>query len=113
MAGGEHGVVLAGVALRRGDVADAAMAVLVVVPAHERGRPLPCFGQVGKARAREVGTVLGGAEQRLGIGIANLRLADVAAFGTGVRVEKGTFTGDIDIRGVRAGVPPSGASRGG
>ena len=36
---------------------------------------------------------------------ANLRLADVAAAGTGVRVEKGKFSGDIDIKGVRAGVP--------
>jgi hypothetical protein len=34
---------------------------------------------------------------------ANLRLADIAASGTGVEVERGTFTGDIDIRGVRAG----------
>lgn len=37
---------------------------------------------------------------------ANLRLADIAASGTGVKVEHGTFTGDIDIRGVRAGVRP-------
>ena len=43
------------------------------------------------------------------VAAANLRLADIAASGTGVRVEKGTFTGDIDIRGVRAGgVPPPG-----
>ena len=40
------------------------------------------------------------------VGAANLRLADIAASGTGVKVERGTFTGDIDIRGVRAGVPP-------
>lgn len=38
---------------------------------------------------------------------SSLRLADVAATGTGVKVERGTFTGDIDIRGVRAGVSPS------
>ena len=42
------------------------------------------------------------------VAAANLRLADVAASGTGVKVERGTFTGDIDIRGVRAGVPPPG-----
>ncbi len=42
------------------------------------------------------------------VAAANLRLADIAASGTGVKVERGTFTGDIDIRGVRAGVPPSG-----
>jgi len=35
---------------------------------------------------------------------ANLRLADIAASGTGVKLEKGKFCGDIDIRGVRAGV---------
>jgi hypothetical protein len=38
------------------------------------------------------------------VAAANLRLADIAASGTGVKVERGTFTGDIDIRGVRAGV---------
>ena len=41
------------------------------------------------------------------VSAANLRLADIAASGTGVKVEQSTFTGDIDIRGVRAGVPPS------
>jgi hypothetical protein len=41
------------------------------------------------------------------VSAANLRLADIVASGTGVKVEHGTFTGDIDIRGVRAGVPPS------
>src|SRR4051812_29907949 len=40
------------------------------------------------------------------VAAANLRLADIAASGTGVKVEGGTFTGDIDIRGVRAGVSP-------
>ena len=35
---------------------------------------------------------------------ANLRLADITASGTGVKVEKGKFSGDIDIQGVRAGV---------
>ena len=43
---------------------------------------------------------------------ANLRLADIVASGTGVTVEGGTFTGDIDIRGVRAGMPPSGPTKG-
>jgi hypothetical protein len=41
------------------------------------------------------------------VSAANLRLADIAAAGAGVKVERGTFTGDIDIRGVRAGVPTS------
>jgi hypothetical protein len=41
------------------------------------------------------------------VSAANLRLADIAAAGTGVKVERGTFSGDIDIRGVRAGVTPN------
>jgi len=35
----------------------------------------------------------------------SLRLADIAAAGTGVRVEKARVAGAIDISGVRAGVP--------
>jgi hypothetical protein len=34
---------------------------------------------------------------------AALRIADVIASGTGVKVKKGEFSGDIDIHGVRAG----------
>ncbi|MFL5254041.1 MAG: hypothetical protein ACJ8AI_14315 [Rhodopila sp.] len=33
----------------------------------------------------------------------NLRLADITASGTGVKVEHGRFSGDISISGVRAG----------
>jgi hypothetical protein len=40
------------------------------------------------------------------VAAANLRLADISASGTGVKVERGAFTGDIDIHGVRAGVSP-------
>ena len=47
------------------------------------------------------------------VAAANLRLADIAASGTGVKVERGTFAGDIDIRGVRAGVPPSDPAKNG
>ena len=35
----------------------------------------------------------------------SLRLADIAASGTGVKVEHGRFSGDIVITGVRAGSP--------
>jgi hypothetical protein len=35
---------------------------------------------------------------------ANPHLRDVAASGTGVRIERGRFSGDIDISDVRAGV---------
>jgi hypothetical protein len=34
---------------------------------------------------------------------ASLRIADVISSGTGVKVKKGEFSGDIDIRNVRAG----------
>jgi hypothetical protein len=37
---------------------------------------------------------------------ANLRLSDIAASGTGVRARRATIKGDVDIRGVRAGVRP-------
>jgi hypothetical protein len=47
------------------------------------------------------------------VGAANLRLADIVASGTGVKVEHGTFTGDIEIQGVRAGVKPSDPAKGG
>jgi hypothetical protein len=46
------------------------------------------------------------------VSAANLRLADIAAAGTGVNVEHGTFTGDIDIKGVRAGVTPGDPPKG-
>jgi hypothetical protein len=39
------------------------------------------------------------------ISAANLRLADIATSGPGVKVERATLTGDIDIRGIRAGAP--------
>jgi hypothetical protein len=41
------------------------------------------------------------------VSAANLKLGDIVAAGTGVKVQRGTFSGDIDIHGVRAGVPPS------
>ena len=43
---------------------------------------------------------------------ANLRLADIAASGTGVKVEESQFSGDIEIHGVRAGMPPRSPARG-
>ncbi len=43
---------------------------------------------------------------------ANLHLRDIAASGTGVKVEKGRFSGNIDIQGVRAGVQPSDVAKG-
>src|SRR5689334_12137338 len=49
VAGGQDGPVPAGMALGRADVADAAVPVLVVVPAHEGSGPLPRLGEIGKA----------------------------------------------------------------
>src|SRR4051812_39679628 len=66
MARREHGSILAGMALGWGDVADAAVPVLVVEPVHELHRPVSRRLQVGKPLAREFGPVFGGAEQRLG-----------------------------------------------
>ena len=43
---------------------------------------------------------------------ANLRLADITASSSGVVVGRGRFSGDIDIRNVRAGVPPGGPGPG-
>src|ERR671933_271035 len=64
MAGGEDGAVSAGMALRRGDVADTAV-MMVIVPEHEGGGPFARGREIGKAPARELRAVLGGAEQRL------------------------------------------------
>src|SRR5215218_744014 len=50
-------------ALCRRDVADAAVMVLVVVPVHEAGGPLPGGIEVSKALERERGAILSGAEQ--------------------------------------------------
>ena len=44
---------------------------------------------------------------------ANLRLRDIAASGTGVKVERGRFSGDIEISNVRAGVKRDDPATGG
>jgi len=41
----------------------------------------------------------------------NLRLADITASGTGVKVEHGRFSGDIAISGIRAGDQSGSASK--
>src|SRR5512140_542314 len=63
----QDGLVIAGVTLLRADVADAAVAVIDVVPADKFSRPGSGLGQAGEALGRELGPVLCGAEQRLGI----------------------------------------------
>ena len=44
---------------------------------------------------------------------ANLRLRDIAAWGTGVEIEKGRFSGNVEISDVRAGVKRDDPARGG
>src|SRR5271165_3934813 len=56
VAGGEHAAILSGLTLRRGDVADAAVPVFVVVPLHEARRPLPRGFQIGEALDRKLVT---------------------------------------------------------
>jgi hypothetical protein len=69
VAGLEQRPILAGMTLRRGDVADGAMAVLVAVPLHKTNRPLPCGVKVGQPFGRELRPILRGAKQRLGKGV--------------------------------------------
>src|SRR5579859_7596107 len=63
---GQKRTILAGMALRRGDVADAAMAMLFVVPTDEARGPLPGSIKSGEPFGRELWAVFCGAEQRLG-----------------------------------------------
>ena len=65
----EDDVIVAGMALRRTHVADAAVTMLEVVPVHERGSPDTGCAQIIETRGRELRPVLRGAEQRLGVGV--------------------------------------------
>lgn len=49
----KQGGIAHGVALSRGDVANAAVMVLVAVPVHEATCPLPCGIEVSEALGRE------------------------------------------------------------
>ena len=59
-------------ALSGRDVANAAVMVLVVVPVHEAGGPLPGGIEVSKAFGRERGAILGGAEEGFDEGLSSL-----------------------------------------
>ena len=65
----QNRVVVACMAPGRTDVADTAVTVIGVVPAHEAGRPGAGLIEVGKALDGELRPVLGGTKQRLGIGV--------------------------------------------
>ncbi len=69
MAFGEKGRVLAGMAFRRGDIAEGTMAVFLVVPADEVQGPLPCGGKALEASGRIGRPVLAGSEQGLREGV--------------------------------------------
>src|SRR5690606_23571543 len=90
MAPGKNAVVQPGMALRRRDVTDFAMAMLFVVPMHELPHPLACAGQVSEARCREGWMVFAGTEQGLRIGIivrdpcAAVRWRDAQLFELGI-----------------------------
>jgi hypothetical protein len=52
-------------ALRRGEVADSAVVVVVIVPLHEPRAPVSGGLQIGEPLERERWPILNGAEQRL------------------------------------------------
>lgn len=60
-------MIFACMALRRTDVANAAVTVIEVVPVDETSRPDARLVEIGEALGGELWAVLGRAEQRLGI----------------------------------------------
>ena len=62
-------MIIARVTLSWGSVANAAVAMIDVVSLHEARCPGAGRVEVGKAFGRKLRSVLGGAEQRLGIGV--------------------------------------------
>ena len=76
MARGQDRHVRAGMALPWADVTQAAMTVGVIVPSHEGAGPRARGVEVGEAVARELGPVLGHAEQRFDEGVV---VADAGA----------------------------------
>ena len=69
MASLQDGVILTAMSLCRADVADATVAVLVVVPTDEPARPLAGLLEVREPLRRELWPVLRGAEQRFDEGV--------------------------------------------
>ena len=59
----------AAMTLDRGDVADFAVSVLIVVPAHEFSCSRACGAEVGEALGGELGAAISGAEQQLRVGV--------------------------------------------
>ena len=62
---GQHLMILSTMALRRGHEADAAVAVLMVVPVNKVAHPAACCVSIGKAILRPLRAVFQGSKQRL------------------------------------------------
>ncbi len=78
----QDGAVMTVVTLCRTDVADPAVAVVVVVPTHEASGPGACRIEIDEAFGGELRSVLGRAEQRLGVGVgASSQLRHMRRFG--------------------------------
>ena len=69
VSGSQNRVIAPCMALRRADVTDAAVTMINVVPMHEAVRSGPRLIEVGESLGGELRPVLGGAEQRLRIGV--------------------------------------------
>ena len=65
MASLQNSLISPSMSLRRADVPDGTVAVVMVVPSDERTRPVARLIEIGEALRRELRPVLGGAEQRL------------------------------------------------
>ncbi len=69
MSRSENRVIVACVALSRADVPNTAVTMIEVVPVGEASHPNTRFVEIGEPLGGELGPVLGGTKQRLGIGI--------------------------------------------
>ncbi|MNZ97356.1 hypothetical protein D3C78_1165890 [compost metagenome] len=65
MTPGQHLMILTAMPLCRGHEADAAVAVLMVVPADKVAHPATCCVQIGKSILRPLRAVFQGSKQRL------------------------------------------------
>ena len=63
MPGRQDAVIVAGVALVRADMADAAVAMIDVVPTDETSRPSTSLVEIGEPPGGKLGTVLGGTKR--------------------------------------------------
>ena len=69
MSGSQDRLIVPGVALSRTDITNAAVTMIEVVPMHETSRPGTRLIEIGEALGGELGPILGGTKQRLGVGV--------------------------------------------